>query len=60
MHIENDFKCSFMFTSLQILMSAKRIQITALRDVTTLLVVTSATVRLDTLWILIYTHAMVK
>ena len=40
-------------------MSAKRIQITALRDVTTLLVVITATVRMDTLWTLIYTCAMV-
>ena len=41
-------------------MSAKRIRTTALRDVATLLVVTSATVRMDTLWTLIYTCAMVN
>ena len=44
---------------LQILMSAKRIQITALRDVATLLVVMCASVRMDTHWTVIYTHAMV-
>ena len=41
-------------------MSAKKIQITALRDVTTLLVVISATVRMDTYWTVIYTCAMVN
>ena len=45
---------------LQILMSVGRIQITALRDVTTLLVVISATVRMDTFLIVIYILAMVQ
>ena len=49
----------FFFCTLQILMNVERIQITALRDVATLLVVTSATVRMDILLTLICTHAMV-